>query len=600
MDFGVLGSLVIRREGHEVTLGSPAQRRILAALLVHSGAVVSNDRLIAAVWDENPPDTAVRSLFVYISRLRGLLHSQGDEVLITRPPGYVLEIGAEHTDAGRFERLLGEARSLTTDVPETALILLDEALALWRGGAYAEFADAEFAKHEAMRLEELRLAAIEAKQDAGLVLGHHADLVGVIEAHASRHPLRERPRSQLMLALYRCQRHAEALAVFREFRRELDDELGIEPSSRLRLLESAILRQDPELDWTAPPSRIGSNVDADAAPPRSHGVLPSHALHLIGRDQDVGATAEALYEYRAVTLTGVGGVGKTQLALRVANSVARQYADGVRWCDLAPITDGAAVADALAAAVGARRQPGWTVEQSVVAVLAPRHLLLAVDNCEHVLEAVAPLLEAVIRECPRVTLLCTSRVGLGVTGERLRPIAPLPVPRPDAGAAAAGSPAVRLFIDRAQAVRPDFTLTGENLTHIAELCRQLDGLPLGIELAAARTRSLNPVDLAARSADRFGLLTTARTSVAPRHRTLRAVVDWSYALLALPSSAYSLGCPSSPEASHWTQLNTSAKSLRCSTCWQRWWRTHWCRLGSQGAQSDTRCWKRCARTAVNS
>ncbi|KAB2350251.1 AfsR/SARP family transcriptional regulator [Actinomadura rudentiformis] len=657
MEFGILGSLKVRCGDRDVTIGSKRQRQLLAALLVHTGTVVSNDRLIAEVWGDDPPAMSA-SLYTFISRLRGLLHAEGDEVLITRPPGYLLQISPGQIDAGRFERLFDEARRVADARPEAALALLDEALALWRGPAYAEFADAEFARSEAGRLEELRLAAVEERFDTCLALGRHSDLSGAIEAYASRHPLRERPRAQLMLALYRCGRHAEALAVFREFRRQLGDELGVEPSAALRNLETAILRQDPELDWTprpiqAPPpgqkastshaeemptsatgevptsptgevsipptgkvstspasevlmpstgevlmpstgevpapstgevstaptgevsmpstgevstSSTGEvptasgegmhtppagevpmpsgegmampnggavlmpSAEAVPTPPRFHGTLPGEPSSLVGREQDVTAVVAALRECRLLTLTGPGGVGKTRLALQAADHAAEHYPDGVWWCELAPVNDGAAVVHAMAAATGARQQPTCSVEQSLVAFLAPRRLLLVVDNCEHVLEDVTRLLEDVVRRCPHVTLLATSRVGLGVSGERIWPTAPLPVPPPHAEAA--GSPAVRLFVDRARAVRPDLDLNGDNLAHIGELCRRVDGLPLGIELAAARLRSLNPADLVARSGDRFGLLTTARQTVAPRHRTLRAVVDWSYALLS--------------------------------------------------------------------
>lgn len=527
MEFGVLGSLKLRHAGGEVTLGSRRQRRLLAALLVRAGTVVSQDQLIAAVWGDDPPGSAPASLHTYVSRLRRLLHADGAEVLATRPPGYLLQIRPEQTDAGRFEKLVAHAGALGPEDAEPALARLDEALALWRGAAYAEFADDDFTRAEATRLEELRLAAIEARFDRGLALGRHGQLVGAIEAHAAGHPLRERPRAQLMLALYRCGRHAEALAAFREFRLRLDEELGVEPSAALRDLETAILRQSPELDSKAPPSSAPAPASV-----RSQGVPPAEVSSLVGREQDVTAIAATLDEGRLLTLTGVGGVGKTRLALHAAHHMADRFPDGVLWCELAPVSDGSAAAHALATTVGARQQPGRDVRESIADALAARRVLLMVDNCEHVLDEVPVLLADVAQSCPHVTMLATSRVALGVPGERVRPTAPLPVPPPGAGAAAADSPAVRLFVERARAVRPGLDAGDENLSRIAELCRQLDGLPLAIELAAARIRSLNPADLLARSDDRFGLLTTARPTVAPRHRTLRAVIDWSYALLS--------------------------------------------------------------------
>lgn len=530
MEFGVLGPLVVESAGRVSAIGSRQQRRLLTALLVHSGTVVSTDRLIDMLWGDGAPTAAVPSLHAYVSRLRGLLHAGGEEVLLTRPPGYLLHVDPEHTDSGRFERLVAAARASAGEPPDV-LERLDEALALWRGPAYAEFADAEFARPEAARLEELRLDTIEQRFDAELALGRHAGLVGAVEAYAAEHPLRERSRGQLMLALYRCGRHAEALAAFRAFRDRLDEDLGVAPSAALRDLQTAILRQDAQLDWTGAPARTTQPSTGVSRPtPRSHGNLPAAMSSLVGREHDVAAVVTLLADCRLLTLTGPGGVGKTRLAVQAATVAEPGYPDGVRFCELAPVTDGAAVGHALAAAIGVKQQPGWSIAQSILSFLETRQVLLLVDNCEHVLDDAARLVDAIVRRCPRVAVLATSRTALGVPGECLWPTPPLPVPEFDADAA--DSPAVRLFLDRARAVRPGLELTDENLAHIAGVCRRLDGLPLGIELAAARIRSLNPADLTARIGDRFGLLTAPRSTADARHRTLRAVVDWSYALLS--------------------------------------------------------------------
>lgn len=542
LTFGVLGPLRVRSGERDLVIGSRTQRLLLSALLTRPGSVVSGDRLVEILWGDDAPATAVPSLHTYVSRLRGLLHGDGEAVLSTRPPGYLLQVTPEQTDTGRFERLLDEAGRVLARDPAAALACLDEALALWRGAAYAEFADEDFARPEANRLAELRLGAIEQRFDAGLALGRHADLVGSIRAYADEQPLRERPWGQLMLALYRCGRQAEALAAFRAFRQRLDDELGVEPSASLRALETAILRQDPDLDRIAPAHTAPATAEPTAAaatgpaaeppdPPsaRVPGTIPEETSSFIGREDDLTAARAALDTSRLVTLTGPGGVGKTRLAMQLAAG-AQGYADGVRWCELGAITDPAAVGHALAAAIGARQQPGCDIEESVRAYLATRRLLLVVDNCEHVLDAAARLIASVQRSCPRVAVLATSRAPLGAPGELIQPIAPLPVPG-DEAPDAAGSAAVRLFADRARAVRPGLDLTGENLAHVAEVCRRLDGLPLAIELAAARMRALNPADLVARLGDGLQLLTTARSTAVERHRTLRAVVDWSYALL---------------------------------------------------------------------
>ncbi|WP_162240336.1 BTAD domain-containing putative transcriptional regulator [Nocardia arizonensis] len=509
MEFEVLGALRVRDGDRELTIGSATQRRLLAALLVHAGTVLSADRLIAVAWGEDPPPSALRSLHTYLSRLRTVLHRDGAEILLTRPPGYLLDIAPDQLDATRFHRLV-EAARITGDPAD-----FESALGLWRGAAYAEFADSEFARAEAVRLEQARLVAREDSFEAALGRGHDGELVAAIEVFTAEHPLRERPHALLMRALYNSGRHADALAVFRRFRQRLDGELGVAPSATLRALESAILRQ--ELDVVAPTAHPVS-VPASSR-------LPSEPTPLIGRADDEAAIRTALTGTRLLTLTGVGGVGKTRLALHVATRRAGDYPDGVRWCELAPLTDGAAVAHALAAALGARRGLRSSLEQAIIAFLAPKKLLLVLDNCEHVIEDSARLVDRIVRACPNVTVMTTSRIPLGVPGEHLYPTAPLPFASDD-------SPAARLFIDRAKAVRPDLVLTQDNRRHIAELCRRLDGLPLGIELAAARVRSINPADLSERSRTSFALFTSSRTTTAPRHRTLRAVVDWSYALLS--------------------------------------------------------------------
>lgn len=554
LTFGVLGPLRVRSGERDLVIGSRTQRLLLTALIAQAGSVVSADRLVEILWGDDAPATAVPSLHTYVSRLRALLHADGEAALSTRPPGYLLQVTPAQTDAGRFEHLVDEAGRTLAGDPAAAFAYLDEALALWRGAAYAEFADEDFARPEATRLAELRLGAIEQRFDAGLALGRHADLVGAIGAYADEQPLRERPCAQLMLALYRCGRQAEALAAFRAFRQRLDDELAVEPSAALRALETAILRQDPDLDTrpvagkTQSPLRPHSPARADrqadtaagspadpavdrpvgaADSPTAPGTVPEETSSFIGREDELTAIRAALDTNRLVTLTGPGGVGKTRLATQVAAG-APGHPGGVRWCELGAITDPAAVGHAVAAAIGARQQPDSDITESVRAYLATRTLLLVVDNCEHLLDAAAALVASLLRTCPGLTVLATSRTPLGVAGEQIQPIAPLPVPGDDADPA--GSASVLLFADRARAVRPGLDLTGPNLDHVAQVCRRLDGLPLAIELAAARMRALNPADLADRLGDGLKLLATRSTAV-ERHRTLRAVVDWSYALL---------------------------------------------------------------------
>jgi predicted ATPase/DNA-binding SARP family transcriptional activator len=529
--YRVLGPLGLEHDGRAVPIGSALQRRLLAVLLVHAGAVVSADRLIDIMWGERPPAAARQGLWTCVARLRHALQDPtgptASEVLVTQPPGYLLAVEPEHVDAGLFERLLADASGIGEDRPRAAGDILDQALSLWRGPALVEFADEPFAAAEAGRLDELRLVAMERRFDVDLAVGAHDELVGELRAFTALHPLRERPRSQLMLALYRSGRQAEALAAFTAYRLLLEDELGLEPSEPLRAQQAAILRQAAELD--EPPAPAEEPDGGAAGPVIEARDAPTEETSFVGRVDDLAEAAARIGEARLVTLTGIGGVGKTRLAGRAAVAVSGQFADGVSWCELAPLTEPAAVAPALATSLGVRRQPDAGVVDSVVHFLASKRLLLVLDNCEHVLDGVRPLVDAILRGCPRVVVLATSRERLGINGERVQPVAPLPLPDSERPLDVT-APAVALFVDRARAVRPDLRLGAANLAAIVDVCRHLDGLPLSLELAAARIRSLNPADLSARMAGHLELLSPGGPD-GGRHSTLRGVLDWSYNLL---------------------------------------------------------------------
>jgi predicted ATPase/DNA-binding SARP family transcriptional activator len=581
-------------QGQPVALGGSRARALLAALVLRAGQVVPAERLIEDLWGSDPPAGAVNALQAVVSRLRKAL---GAEVIESRAPGYRLAVDPEAVDAARFERLAAEGRgALAAGDAASAASALRVALGLWQGPALADCADQPFAQGAVVRLEELRLGALEDRIEADLALGGGRDLVAELEALAVEHPLRERPRGQLMRALYRSGRQADALTLYADTRTTLADQLGVDPGPELQALHLAMLRQDPALAGTAsaldpasasgaaptpgsprtpnralggpPDSRLAetsepalelSTASGQGRRVQQQGNLPARLTSFVGRDQAVAAVARRMRESRLVTLTGAGGAGKTRLAVETAATVASQAPDGVWLVELAPLRDPASVPAAALAAFGIRDAklynpggPGSAVGHGggdplarLVEALTDKDLLLVLDNCEHLADAAARLAGTVLAACPRVRILATSREPLEVTGEALWPVPPLDVPPADAAPVeATGYPAVRLLADRARAARPGFSLGGEgdgNGTRTgaaaAEICRRLDGMPLAIELAAARLRSLSTEQIAARLDDRFQLLTGGSRTALPRQQTLRAVVDWSWELLDKPEQA---------------------------------------------------------------
>lgn len=711
--YRILGPLeLLDEESRPVPIGGPRESVLLATLLLGANRVVSSDRLIEALWGEDPPPTASNALQVHISKLRKTLAAVGaGGALLTKAPGYMLVTSIGELDAELFERL---AAPTGTEGPDELSSRLGEALGLWRGAVLEGVDAALFGRSDVTRLEELRSTALERRIEADLILGRHASLVGELEGLVRSNPLREQLRGQLMLALYRSGRQAEALRVYTEGREILAEELGIQPSRSLQDLELAILNQSPELRspqkefrassenhpsgtvtlmftdvegstrlWEQVPDamaealrkhddllrstieRFGGYVfktvgdafcaafsrakdavsaagetqralfaqqwpqdaelrvrmalhtgeceerdgdyfgptvnrvarlesvayggqvvltratadivgdslsgdfglrnlgthrlkdlsrpeeifellvqglESDFPPLRSldnpnmQNNLPELVSSFVGRASELEDVRAMIDQTRLVTLVGPGGVGKTRLALQVAAELLDGSGDGVWLVELAGLTEPDAVPVEVARVLGIKEQSGSRLYESLVDALADHFVLILLDNCEHLIGASAKLADVLLRGCPRVYLLATSREALGIDGETVYRVLPLSLPAADQEdpSSVLGSEAVSLFVERARAHSPEFGLTGESAPVVAHICRRLDGMPLAIELAVARLKSLGLSDLSDRLDRRFQLLTGGSRSALPRQQTLRAVVDWSYDLLTDP------------------------------------------------------------------
>lgn len=705
MEIRILGPLEVEAGGVSLLLGGPGERKVFALLTVYSNRVLSTDRLINELWGDEPPQTARNVVQRYVSNLRRSMGEAGEQIT-TRSPGYLFRVAADELDSALFERLVAEAQAI--EDPAEAATKLGTALNLWRGRPFEDIEPSHSTEAEAARLTELRLCALEARFDADLALGKDATLVGELEGLVRLHPLRERFRGQLMLALYRAGRQSDALRSYQEARRTLGEELGIEPGEDLQELEDRMLRHDRELllpvaprsippaplpagavtflftdiesstahwerdaewmkqaeetshrlvaaavdlhhgvvfkivgdgvcaafesvpgalaaavaaqlavaeeDWGAgeglrirmavhtgtafpsdgdyvgpPLNRCARLLDAghggqillsstsaglaradplegtelvnlggyhlpglsnpeeihqlvsDRLPGKfptlrvpgvSRSNLPAQTSQFIGRTQALADLESILAGTRLLTLVGAGGAGKTRLALELGTRVVDHYPDGVWLVELAPIVDPELVIADIAESLGVARRPTETLTVSVMEHLRARRTLVILDNCEHVIDAIADWAEAALRSAPHLTLLATSRAGLGVDGEHRWQVPPLDLPPVEADIEQLlDSEAVRLFENRAAQVRVGFSIDSDNVATVARICRDLDGMPLAIELGAARVKTLSVHDLAERISDRFALLTGGTRTALSRHKTLRAVVEWSYELL---------------------------------------------------------------------
>lgn len=493
IEIQLLGPVQASLGGQPAALGGARQRSLLALLAVAAGRPIPAGSLAEELWHGEPPPGAESTLRSYASRLRRVL---GGDAIVVRGGAYALALDGDAVDARRFERLVEQGRDeLARGGAGLAAERLAAALALWRGDALGGVADCPALAAEARRLEELRLACLELRIEAELALGRHEQLVPDLRALVASEPLRERFHVQLALALYRCGRQADALDTARAATGLLDRELGLEPGEELRRLEREILRQEVP---AAPPRETRHNLSAPAT-------------SFVGREAELAVVEELLRAHRLVTVTGVGGCGKTRLALEVARRQAGAWRDGVWFVDLAALTGDELVPHAVAEALG------LDDTETAIAHTHSRELLLLLDNCEHVLEGCATLVAALLRECANVRVLATSRSALAVAGEADYALDPLPPPQ-----------AARLFLDRAAAVRRD--AAADDAT-VERICCELDGLPLAIELAAARVKALSAAEIAERLDDRFRFLRAWQRVAHPRQRTLETTMDWSYDLL---------------------------------------------------------------------
>ena len=556
----ILGPLEVSDDGGAPVVISGARLRdLIVRLALAGGRPVSTSELGDAVWGDEPPADLANALQTLVSRARRALG--GAQAVEQSAAGYRLAIKPDDVDAFRFQRLLAEGH-------------LEKAMGLWRGPALADAG--EFAAPHAQRLERLQLDAMVTRLASEVADDPAGGHVGPLEVLVAHHPLDEKVTGLLMRALAASGRQAEALAAYDAIRGRLADELGIDPGAELQAVHLEVLRGEAAArgaaagnaaaagqgatarsplaaDGAGGANGPAASADAMAGGPRARTNLRAQLTSFVGREDDVARVAKALEQYRLVTLVGPGGTGKTRLATEVAavaavggsdgtSAGAEDVSDGVWLAELASVTDPADVPQSVLNSIGlrdprllldgAQRAGSRDARTRLLDGLVDAHALLVLDNCEHLIDACAHLADELLSHCPGLRIVATSREPLGITGESLLSIAPLSQPAPGVSAQeAVGFPAVRLFAERAAAVSPGFEVTDETVALVIDIVRRLDGLPLAIELAAARLRTLPLAEIARRLNDRFRLLTGGSRTALPRHRTLRAVVEWSWDLL---------------------------------------------------------------------
>ncbi len=492
----VLGAVEARRDGVRLDLPAGKTTELLARLALDAGSRVRADALIEDLWAE---PTGRNTLQSKVSQLRRALGDK--DVVLGTGDGYTLAVDATSVDASRATELAAQAADARgADDAATALDRAREGLALFRGEVLVDAGD--WAAAHRTRLEEVRLELVEDAMAARVALGAGGEVVAELETLVEQYPLREGLWVSLITALYRAGRQADALSAYGRVRRMLIGELGLEPGAALRALEQQVLQQSAELDSMSP-----------SRPSAFPGNLPAHSTRLVGRADDLEGLLSAMEEHGLVSVVGLAGVGKTRLAIEVGRHL---EAPGGVWLVRLDAVDASAVLTQVVAET--LHVPGSEV--ALHERLSGAGTVLLLDNCEHLVVEAGTLVGSLLDAVPQLRILATSQVPLGIEAERVHQLQPL-----------TQDDSVALFTRRAQETRRQFVLDAEVTAAVEEVCRSLDGLPLAIELAASRVRSLSVHDIARRLDDRFVLLRDPNSQRPERRRALAGAIAWSYELL---------------------------------------------------------------------